>query len=119
MILDISDTYMPDIYKPEYQVNDAGQLETDENGHLIVAGMKLIGQKTFYKSISKIFIKTNVDATNYRVKHYYIYNTNSKEMELDGAGYNPNIEYYSIIDKPKILFPWRIGNIATEAPGNI
>jgi hypothetical protein len=28
-------------------------------------------------------------------------------------------EYYTIIDKPKILFPWMIGDIATSAPGNI
>lgn len=78
-------------------------------------------KKTFYKAISKSFIKANVDGNNYRARQYYIYNAQTKEMEFDigGTGYRPDIEYYTLIDKPKILFPWSLRDTATEVAGTL
>lgn len=76
-------------------------------------------KKTFYKCIPKTFVKTNVDANNYRSKQYYVLNPQTKEMELDFGPFVMGKEYYSIIDKPKILFPWVIGDEATAAAGNL
>lgn len=76
-------------------------------------------KKTFYKCIPKTFVKTNVDTNNYRSKQYYVLNPQTKEMELDFGPFALGKEYYSIIDKPKILFPWVIGDEATAAAGNL
>lgn len=107
-ILDQSLEYTPIIERRVYN-EDINALETIEH------------RKTFYKAISKSFIKANVDANNYRARQYYKYNIHTKEMEFDtgGTGYLPDVEYYSLIDKPKILFPWSLRDEATEAAGTI
>lgn len=72
--------------------------------------------KSYFISLDKRYIKANVEYSNYKVNTYYMLDKNN-EMELATGAYNPNIEYYSLIDKPKILFPWCITNDATAAAG--
>lgn len=96
--------YNPIVIK--YAYNEQGELQEVEQ------------RKTFYRAISKSFVKTNVDGNNYKSKYYYVLNKDG-EMELDTEGYILNREYYSIVDKPKILFPWSIGDLASAAAGTI
>lgn len=109
-VLDQELEYNPYTIKLVYEQNpETGQQEEKS----------LQYQKTFYKVVSKNFVKTNVDANNYRSKKYYVLNPQTKEMELDFGPFSTQKEYYSIIDKPKILFPWVIGDEATAAAGNL
>jgi hypothetical protein len=40
-------------------------------------------------------------------------------MVLATGEYNKNETYYSLIDRPKILFPWTVGGNATENIGEL
>lgn len=105
-VLDVGD-YDPYVYKNVYN-EETGKYDKVERLN-----------KTYYKSMSKTVVKTNVDGNNYRINHYYVYNNTTKELELDKGPYVKDREYYTIIDKPKILFPWRIGEDVTKAAGPI
>lgn len=74
--------------------------------------------KIYYISLDKRYLKANVEYSNYKPNTYFVLNENN-EMELATQAYNPNIEYYSLIDKPKILFPWCITKDATAAAGTL
>lgn len=75
-------------------------------------------KKHYYISIDKRFLKAHVEYSNYMVNTYYILDRNN-EMVLSTGSYDPKIDYYTLIDKPKILFPWLLTNEATAAAGTL
>lgn len=74
--------------------------------------------ETYYLNIEKRVIKANVEYSNYKRNTYYILNK-SNELELATGEFSKNQEYYSVIDKPKILFPWKISADVAAAAGII
>lgn len=72
----------------------------------------------YYVQMEKRYINAHVEYSNYKSNTYYVLN-NQNELVLDRGPYNKEIQYYSILDKPKLLFPWTIGGVATNEVGEL
>lgn len=104
-----NDNYRVGIYYYFDQIDNEYKLDYSEHYN---------PERTYYVSIDKRYIKAHVEYSNYKPNIYYILNSNN-EMILATEGFSPNQEYYSLIDKPKILFPWCLTNEATAAAGTL
>ena len=75
-------------------------------------------EEVYYVSIEKKYIKANIEYSNYQKNVYYFLNENN-EMILSTSEYDKDKEYYSLIDKPKMLFPWTVDSRLTAASGAV
>lgn len=74
--------------------------------------------ENYYILMEKRYINSYVEYSNYKPNTYFILNE-KQELVLDKGPFNKEQTYYSILDKPKIMFPWTIGNEATAATGEL
>lgn len=88
-----------------------------ENKEYVLDGSNSFNEdRVYYISIDKRYIKAHVEYSNYKPNVYYILN-DKNEMILATGVYNSKIEYFTLVDKPKILFPWLLTNEATAEKG--
>lgn len=102
----------------DYDSTQSYYLKENSGSYVLDSSDYFNPNRHYYISISKRFLKAHVEYSNYKSETYYILDKNN-EMVLSKGAYNPNIDYYTLIDKPKILFPWILSNEATAAAGTL
>ena len=102
----------------EYDATTTYYIKENSGYYVLDHSTTFDSNKHYYVSIDKRFLKAHVEYSNYTVNTYYVLDKNN-EMVLSTSPYDPKIDYYSLIDKPKILFPWLLTNEATAAAGTL
>lgn len=74
--------------------------------------------ENYYALIEARYVRAYVEYSSYKPREYYLLDNNN-EFVLDVGPYSKENEYYTLVDNPKILFPWTIKHPATEAAGEL
>lgn len=64
------------------------------------------------------YIKAYVTYANFNNGAYYVKNENNEYVRAEGV-FDPQAEYYSYVDSPKILIPWLVSAQAADGPGEL
>lgn len=64
------------------------------------------------------YIKAYVTYANYNKGTYYIKNEKDEYVRAEGV-FDPQAEYYSYVDSPKILIPWLVSAQAADGAGEL
>ena len=105
-------TYQPNTY---YYFDNKG--EAPSLSYKLDERVDFHEDEDYYAYVEARYINAHVEYSNYKPRKYYLLQGN--QFVLDVGPFNKNAEYYSLIDQPKILFPWTIKSPATDAAGEL
>lgn len=105
-------TYQPNMY---YYFDNKG--ENPSLSYILDERADFHEDEDYYAYIEARYINAHVEYSNYKPRKYYL--LQGDQFVLDIGPYNKEVDYYSLIDQPKILFPWTIKSPATDAAGEL